>query len=67
MLMILFGYQQVLFPFVNSSGRGLLLLLLAIGSVVGGFVEWRVWKIEHNKDAYLKHMKVFEQSIGKEG
>ncbi|WP_086348026.1 hypothetical protein [Candidatus Enterococcus clewellii] len=67
MLMILFGYQQVLFPFLNSSGRGLLLLLLTIGSIVGGFVEWRIWQIEHNKDAYLKHMAVFEKSVRKEG
>lgn len=64
--MILFGQQQLLFPFVNNEGRGLLLLVLTIGFLIGGFVEWRVWQIEHNKDAYLKHMKIFENSVKQE-
>lgn len=66
MTMILFGYQRLLFPFINDEGRGLLLVCLVLGCLVGGLVEWRIWQIEHNKDAYLKHMKVFENSVEKE-
>ncbi|ALS02704.1 hypothetical protein ATZ33_15365 [Enterococcus silesiacus] len=63
---ILIGHQQLLFPFINSEGRGLLLACLAVGSLVGIIVEWRVWQIEHDRDAYLKHMEIFEKNVKKE-
>ncbi len=66
MITILMGYQQLLFPFINNEGRGLLLVVLFIGCLVSLVVERRVQQIEHNKDAYLRHMKVFENNVEKE-
>jgi len=60
---IVLGQQQLLFSFINDQGRGLLLTVLALGCLIGLFVEWRIWQIEQNKDAYLKHMEIFENSL----
>lgn len=63
MVMILLGHQKLLFPFINNEGKSLLVACLVLGFVIGVFVEWRIWQIEHNKDAYLKYMKQFENSM----
>ncbi|MGX7149932.1 hypothetical protein [Enterococcus ureasiticus] len=63
---ILIGHQPLLFPFINSEGRGLLLTCLVVGCLVSIVVEGRVWKIEHDKDAYLRHMEIFENNVKKE-
>lgn len=65
-IIILIGQQQLLFPFINNEGRGLLLASLVVGCLVGIVVEWRVWQIEQNKDAYLRHMEIFENNVKKE-
>ncbi|MBM7690530.1 hypothetical protein BCR24_03105 [Enterococcus ureilyticus] len=65
-IIILIGQQQLLFPFINNEGRGLLLASLFVGCLVGIVVEWRAWQIEHNKDAYLRHMEIFENNVKKE-
>ncbi|MBL1229694.1 hypothetical protein IW492_10675 [Enterococcus sp. BWB1-3] len=65
-MLIFLGQQQQLFPFINESGRGLLLICLIIGCLAGIVVEWKVWQIEQDKDSYLEHMKIFEDSLEKE-
>lgn len=66
-LMILLGYQHLVFPFISPSGSWLLLLIQLVGCFLCLFLERRIWLIEHNKDAYLRQLKILTQAIQKEG
>lgn len=62
-ILILSGYQQLLFPFFNEKGRMLLILFLLIGCAISLFIEWRAWQIEHDKDSYLAHMNTIKNTM----
>ena len=62
-LLILTGYQQLLFPFINEKGRMLLIVLLLLGCVISFFIEWRAWQIEQDRDSYLTFMKNIQTNM----
>lgn len=64
--LILFDHQQLLFPFINENGRLFLILFLLLGCMISFFIEWRAWKIEHNKDSYITHMNTIKNTLKEE-
>lgn len=63
--LVLVGQQQRIVPFVNETGRWLLLIMFMLGLLICLFVQRKIWLIEQDRDKYLTYLKAFEGYGGK--
>lgn len=61
---ILIGQQATLIPFMNQSGRGILLALFSVGMMACLFIQRKAWLIEHDRDKYFTYLTTFETQGG---
>lgn len=64
-LFALIGQPQIIVPFMNQTGRWLLVGLFTLGLLICGYVQRKIWLIEHDQDKYLTYLKAFEGMGGK--
>lgn len=61
----LIGQTQYIVPFMNQTGRWLLLGLFTLGLLICLYAQRKIWLIEHDQDKYLAYLKAFEGTGGK--
>lgn len=61
LIALLFGKEELLFPFFSTAGRPLLVGLLILGIIVSLLIEWQAQRIENNKDRYQKYLLIYEK------
>lgn len=57
------GQLRVFYPFLNGTSLPWVLSMLGLGALISGFLEYRAFLIEHDKDRYVKHIQQFAANI----
>lgn len=57
LFLVCLGHHRLLFPFISEKGKSFLGILLVCGCLLSVFLEWHVYKVEHNQDSYVNYIK----------
>ncbi|MFT8411748.1 MAG: hypothetical protein ABF743_09575 [Schleiferilactobacillus perolens] len=58
------GKLQWVFPFMSAKSVPTVLIVLGLGLLIAVFIEYKTYKIEHDKDRrYLRNMKNYQESL----